>query len=138
MTNTSEVITEGGDEDARQQHIDAVVAAFTPAQFALVADHFCNDIRGYVGDEAFVEIAARNAARSPEGMDICHTHDFCDANVFMSGAFKKVLAEAGLQFDEAYEVMVDPAPWDRAWSIAQKLIPEILAQRSSAPRQGQD
>lgn len=136
MTNVSDVISVNASDAvslAQQHRIDAMVASFSPEQFAFVASQFCADVHSYVGDEAFAEIAARNASRQPEDMGICHTHDFCDANVFMSSAFKTGLVRAGLQFEPAYEVMVDPEPWNQAWTAAQKLIPQILATQPIPP-----
>ncbi len=49
-----------------------------------VATTFLELIKEYVGDENYAEICARNSAE--QSLYICHTHDFCDANVFMAAA----------------------------------------------------
>ncbi len=51
--------------------------------------------------------------------DCCHSHDFCDANVFMDKAFIKVIGKsAATQEFLNDDKMLDL--WDSAWTKAKK------------------
>ena len=50
----------------------------------------------------------------PEGSGVCHSHDFCDANMTMLAATEEI----GLDLD--HENNADAALWGKAWDIAAK------------------
>lgn len=57
------------------------------------------------------EMRKRNAAEVDR--NICHSHDFCDANTVMERAFKAV---TGKELDLQSEGVV--ALWNNAWNLA--------------------
>src|SRR5258708_3884179 len=46
-----------------------------------VAYHFASALRAYLGEQKFEKMRRLNATEADRG--ICHSHDFCDANVCM-------------------------------------------------------
>lgn len=65
----------------------------------------------WLGPDRVAEAAALNDAEL--NPDVCHTHDFCDANEAMLVAFERVLGrEADVQSDD------DTALWNAAWDRA--------------------
>jgi hypothetical protein len=56
-----------------------------PPTIETLASDFCQELRASLTDAQVVEAALRNAAEpNPQ---VCHTHDFCDANMAMQAAF---------------------------------------------------
>lgn len=49
----------------------------------------------------------------PEGSDVCHSHDYCDANMPMFAAFSEVIGHSPDLGDDA-----DMELWNDAWKIA--------------------
>lgn len=62
------------------------------------------------------ELAAVNAENSLRNDDTCATHDYCDANMLMDEAYKKVFGE---EVDVQSEEAVDR--WNSAWNLAKEL-----------------
>lgn len=62
------------------------------------------------------EAVRRNSADATPG--VCHTHDFCDANMLMHEAFVK----CGLVMDNGEDVVEDALIplWNAAWELAAK------------------
>ena len=91
----------------------------------LLAAEFICGLRETAGVEALVEIVERNR-REPDP-NICHTHDFCDANMVMFEAFEAVLGRppgfitdgTGSALEEA-----DIELADKAWNLAMSLLKE--------------
>jgi len=52
-----------------------------------VAKVFCQLIRAELGDK-MQDVVARNRGESDS--DVCHTHDYCDANMVMASAMRAV------------------------------------------------
>lgn len=52
-----------------------------------LAYEFSQGLRSYLTPEQMVEIVRRNSVEIEAG--ICHSHDFCDANMFLYDAFMK-------------------------------------------------
>jgi len=69
-----------------------------------VAKVFCRLIREELGDK-MQDVVARNKGESAQG--VCHTHDYCDANMVMASAMRTV----GIPLDEQ-EI------WNSSWDIA--------------------
>lgn len=77
-----------------------------------VARSFIRGLASAIGSKNLRTVAARNAVGSP---NVCASHDFCDANVYMSAAFTRVVGhEIDLQSD------ADGALWDAAWDCAKR------------------
>ena len=66
----------------------------------------------HLGAKKMKQVVARNKAEKDK--NICHTHDFCDANMVMDEALK----EKGFELD--IDLMDDKILnlWNEAWSIA--------------------
>jgi len=75
-----------------------------------VARSFCNLIAECLAAEQMHEVVARNAAET--NPNVCHTHDFCDANLLMVDALKGQGLSSHI--DDGYSHAV----WDGAWSLA--------------------
>lgn len=85
-----------------------------------IAAEFTAILKEWLGED-FKEVVERNRTETDSG--ICHSHDFCDANMAMEEAFKKVVGrEPFLSEDEgeAQEKRTeeDSAVWSAAWDIA--------------------
>ena len=77
-----------------------------------LALEFSQGLHSYLSDEQMAEVVRRNRAELSPG--ICHSHDFCDANMFLYDVFMKYgmnpVEEGGM--DRWGEL------WDRAWNMA--------------------
>lgn len=74
---------------------------------ATIARLFCRELREELTEEQIITAAALNAAeRNP---DVCHLHDFTDANLTMARAF-----------EDAGEDWNDTELWNVAWAIAKR------------------
>lgn len=91
----------------------------------VLAKAFCKEMRETFAyaPENLVEILKRNKEEPSDA--ICHSHDFCDANVVMDEAGKSVGIELcpnevngeiiGILHTEAYTDI-----WNEAWSLAKR------------------
>lgn len=84
---------------------------------------FSDELRKEIGVENLAEAVRRNAGEVSGG--VCHSHDFCDANMVMDAAWKSVFgrevrmpgdAEAGHCTHE--QVDEDLRRWEAAWNLA--------------------
>lgn len=84
-----------------------------------VANRFVASLRAELGAAEFGEVVRRN--RVDPDLSVCHSHDFCDANVLMHAAILEVL---GARYDargsRLYDVDEHDALWDAAWSLARR------------------
>jgi hypothetical protein len=79
-----------------------------------VASKFSELLRKELGADKMATVLERNSAETSEG--VCHSHDFCDANVIMCEAF----SELGVSEDAAiYDDRVAKL-WNAAWDMAVK------------------
>jgi hypothetical protein len=83
-----------------------------------IANEFASILLENVGEENLREINRRNAAE--KNSDICHSHDFCDANICMHDAFVSLAYNP--MFDEENIVKA----WVKAWNLAKKNRFEIV------------
>lgn len=68
-------------------------------------------LAGEIGMERLAEVFRRNAAEV--NPSVCHSHDFCDANVLMADAFACVVGRrVDIESDE------DASLWNGAWFLA--------------------
>ncbi len=78
----------------------------------LLAHEFSQALRSSLSPEEMTEVVLRNRAQASP--NICHSHDFCDANMVLHEVFMKhgmdVADEGGM--DRWGEL------WDRAWNLA--------------------
>jgi len=81
---------------------------------ATVADTFAALLRRYLTPEQFEAVRWRNAAEDSPG--VCHSHDFCDANMVMAEAMQRhgfdVESDQWAENDSAL------ATWNAAWDDA--------------------
>lgn len=94
-----------------------------PLNPLVLALAFAAELREQMTTQCMATIVARN--ETPEYLDFCASHDFCDANMVMATAFKKVFArdpltsidtESGAASEES--LAVDTAVWNKAWNWA--------------------
>ena len=79
---------------------------FIPAKLAAA---FRRSLRGAIGARLLARVDALNVKEFRP--NVCHSHDFCDANVYMARAFRRVVGrEIDLQSDD------DVTLWAVAWS----------------------
>jgi hypothetical protein len=84
-----------------------------------LAGAFADVLVEYLTDEEFAEMKRRNAVETNES--VCHSHDFCDANMAMEDAFRRTFGrlpdvtdkEDGSEGD-------DVALWNAAWDLAKR------------------
>ena len=83
-----------------------------PPTVETLAREFSQGLRSYINEEQMAEVVRRNRAEASPG--ICHSHDFCDANMFLYDVFMKYgmnpVEEGGM--DRWGDL------WDRAWNMA--------------------
>lgn len=61
------------------------------------------------------ELDTVNERNKTRGAGVCHSHDFCDANMAMAEAFETVVKRPVDPQSDA-----DTALWDRAWDTARE------------------
>lgn len=85
----------------------------------IIARAFCRQLQRYLAPKQFAEVIARNAKEPNK--NVCHSHDFCDANVLMDEAFRDVAGfsatdtggdDIGCMNDKCVDL------FNEAWSIA--------------------
>lgn len=75
-----------------------------------IATKFCENLRRRLSADEMAEVIRRNKAKPSNR--ICHSHDFCDANVYMGDAFD----ELGISTLDADGGVTDAACW--LWGLA--------------------
>lgn len=74
---------------------------------------FARALRAELTEDQMAEAIALNAGEA--NPSICHSHDFCDANIVMAEAFRAVVGrDIDLQSD------ADCALWGEAWDLAKR------------------
>lgn len=116
---------------------DAVRQSAETAARVALAKAFCHEMALALTEEKLALVRERNSAETSAG--VCHTHDFCDANMLMLAAF----VTCGLAKDEASAIGDEMHPlWCAAWELAAEAefraeaVQEIdskLAQANSSP-----
>jgi hypothetical protein len=77
-----------------------------------LAESFSRVLTEYIGEEKMYEVARRNRAETDDR--ICHSHDFCDANMAMLDAFHAHLP--GLEVNLENDAII--GRWSDAWDLA--------------------
>lgn len=99
---------------------------FTDAQ--QIAFAFCALIHDDLDAAHLSEAIHRNRRETDKG--VCHTHDFCDANMTMDAAFKAAMGRAIELGEETETSRADHLLWGEAWNIAK--VAEFDAARITA------
>lgn len=75
---------------------------------------FLRELRNQIGSDKYAEVVVRN--RAEDNPLVCHSHDFCDANMVMAAAWE----QAGLpEFDAQDEAQCKT--WGDAWQTAKEI-----------------
>lgn len=82
-----------------------------PVVVEKIAAEFARILREWLTDAEWAEMRRANAAETDD--NVCHSHDYCDANMAMDEAFTNVRGE-GADVG-SYE---DAALWGAAWDKA--------------------
>jgi hypothetical protein len=82
----------------------------------LVALEFSNVLGAWLGPKKMREVVQLNAQE--DNPNICHSHDFCDANMAMDEAMKKLGVEPMIPTDEEGMPQEICDLWNRAWAMA--------------------
>lgn len=77
-----------------------------------LADRFAAILRQWLTPAEFAEMVARNRATDKRA-GVCHSHDFCDANMAMDQAWREVVGTEIDADDEAQATL-----WNEAWDLA--------------------
>lgn len=85
----------------------------TIPQHEKIAREFSKVLREWLTAEQMAQVISRNAKET--NPSICHSHDFCDANMAMMEAYEKVTGE---EIDNLTEEQ--SALWGKAWDHAVK------------------
>jgi hypothetical protein len=83
---------------------------------------FSKKLQSEIGNRKLHQVIRLNSEETNPA--ICHSHDFCDANMIMNDAFKVVPhRNAHLPGDSVSEAEndVDDALWTLAWSYAKRM-----------------
>lgn len=85
-----------------------------------VAKAFCKLLRAELTTEQMTQVVQRNIEESSDA--ICHSHDFCDANVVMADACEELGIEILFPADEPDEelMQIQCNLWNEAWSLAKR------------------
>ena len=104
--------------EARTGTVQALAGAFTDV------------LVEWLGDEEFADMKATNATPEYAGNDMCASHNYCDANMAMDAAWKRVIGRSpevswetnpdGTAVDPEAEraALADCALWNEAWAVA--------------------
>ena len=85
-----------------------------------ISEAFADVLRGWLSIQQMQKVRRLN--RTEKDKSICHSHDFCDANMAMDEAFQQVL---GLSFSEIISLSGEDAEpcdelcalWNKAWNL---------------------
>lgn len=83
----------------------------TPSVQTLALE-FSQGLHAYLTPEQMIEVVLRNRAETSP--NICHSHDFCDANMFLYDVFMKY----GMDPAEEGGMERWGDLWDRVWNLA--------------------
>lgn len=79
-----------------------------------LAEAFCREMAEALSAGELAEVNRRNA--SDNDPMVCHSHDFCDANVVMAEAWAVAMGKPHPWAEDVTEL--DVALWDAAWTLA--------------------
>jgi hypothetical protein len=102
---------------------------YTKAEQAMIdqveqlARNFSSVLKGWLTGEELSEAIRLN--KEEDDHNVCHSHDFCDANMAMHEAFVNLYGREFTFYDEEIPESdrissIDTMIWNRAWSIAKE------------------
>lgn len=77
-----------------------------------LALEFCKELRATLTPEQMREVVARNTAET--NPNVCHSHDFCDANMVLEAVFKR--HDMSIEQEGGLDRWADL--WNASWSLA--------------------
>jgi len=78
-----------------------------------ISNAFNNKMREWLDDDEFNSLIKKT--KSQTDPNVCHTHDYCDANVIMDECFVEIL---GREHDCASQTDADI--WNDAWTLSKQ------------------
>lgn len=81
----------------------------------VLSSEFVRVLRGHLDPGQWEEMRRRNAAEA--GPDVCHSHDFCDANIAMYEAFTNLGVDP-FPIGDGEMLEENVALWNGAWDLA--------------------
>jgi len=101
---------------------EPTMAATTLPEKEALAATFVRILRQTIGDEKYAKVVALNGVEL--NPDVCHSHDFCDANMVMDAAFHTFGVdplEYGYTEEDGMSQEVCDL-WNAAWNRAKELM----------------
>ena len=99
-------------ERAKISHAHIFQSADMTSTVQSIVLEFSQSLRSYLTPEQMVEVVQRNRAETHP--NICHSHDFCDANMFLHEVFMRHgMDPADEDGMERWGVL-----WDQSWNLA--------------------
>ncbi len=92
------------------------VAALDGTLVALLACRFAEIVQESLTAHQIATVKDRNRCLIAMGKNSCATHDFCDANDLMSGAFYDTF-DREVDVDDDHDCIL----WGTAWDVAQRV-----------------
>lgn len=80
-----------------------------------IAHRFAGNLLNDIGMNNLRTVIELNAAE-PNAM-VCHSHDFCDANMPMAAAFESIVGRAPIDTESAEDASLWNAAWEHALTI---------------------
>lgn len=81
-----------------------------------VAAEFCRTLCDWLGNTRMLMVVARNKKETDNG--VCHSHDFCDANMAMLAAHEAVFMSLSHKYEFDGENEEQISLWNAAWKMA--------------------
>lgn len=97
-----------------------------PDNAQAIGKAFADILRDYLSPREWQEMRERNAQETDSR--ICHSHDFCDANMPMQEAFERVMGRDIFNAEGTISDS-DMTLWNSAWTYASE---NYLTERASA------
>lgn len=89
-------------------------------QVTAIAEAFAEVMRQWLDSREWQLMRERNASQADS--NVCHSHDFCDANMAMDAAFNGLGIPTCLAFaDDTPEHEEACKLWNDAWTLAKRL-----------------
>ena len=83
-----------------------------------VAREYSKVLRDWLSEEEMAEVIRLNKAQA--NPSVCHSHDFCDANMAMQEAFRNLKTTTPFDASGDDEEAQVTELWNEAWDIAKK------------------
>lgn len=103
-----------------------------------IAHEFTRILKDWLPVADWLQVVSRNAEE--QDSNICHSHDFCDANMAMAEAFEKVVGRECVANDDA-DIALMGAAWDEAnriWQAEASVAPAPTTVREMTDKDCED